>query len=52
MSLDERSVVRAGAVVSERERERWIVCYNFGKWKGNEGKRELWELGGSSIEWE
>jgi len=52
MGLEERSFVRTGeAVFGEREREResWVVCDGFGKWEGNEGEKELWELRGSSI---
>jgi len=36
-------------LVSERERERWVVCGGFGKWEGDAREKELWEWRGGSI---
>jgi len=51
MGLDERSIVRTRTVdFRERESARLFARF-FGKWKGDEGERELWELGGGSLKW-
>ena len=39
--LEERPIVRTGEAVFRREREIWVVCGGFRKWKGKERERSL-----------